>query len=259
MYDPDTLAFSIRRPWKTTDGYRPSWLDIWHHDPEHGGTGNRPDDSCGWFERGPKEYADAVRYVLKDSEFVFELQRAIDRRAPATHHGKYTFPRMTAADTLAAVLMTARYLETRRWWNGQNGKLGVCHTFWRKTFTRARNVDDLAYDLALNPLDNLSSIDEPERMVRLVAAALHRRFKPWWRHPRWHVHHWQIRFPALQPYWRWMFGKRCATCGGRIGPIFKGEGWPVRDGRGLHHGRCIDHHPGAAVPIDFDDIAKGRI
>ena len=49
MHDPMTQAFEIRQFWRRKNkwGYRPSFITIWHVDPERGGS----DDSCDWFGR----------------------------------------------------------------------------------------------------------------------------------------------------------------------------------------------------------------
>lgn len=48
MHDPLTVAFEIRLPFgRTSFGYRPSFITIWHRDPEKRGD----DDSCDWFGR----------------------------------------------------------------------------------------------------------------------------------------------------------------------------------------------------------------
>ena len=53
MYDPLTVAFEIRSPFREKPsrlwpkGYRPPFITIWHKDPERDGT----DDSCDWFGR----------------------------------------------------------------------------------------------------------------------------------------------------------------------------------------------------------------
>jgi hypothetical protein len=39
--------------------------------------------------------------------------------------------------------------------------------------------------------------------------------RPWWRHPRFHLHHWKIQIHALQDFKRWAFS-RCAGCGRRF-------------------------------------------
>jgi hypothetical protein len=219
MYDPLTVAFEIKSPFKRRselwpNGYRQTWFTIWHRDPERACSGNRRDDSCGWFDRTPGEYADAVAYVLKDSEAMHEIGQSLATAAPVTSAHGYTWARMPKAETLAVCLMTARYLELRRWWNGQDGNSGAHGSWARRTFTRRRRVDEVACELALNPLDNLSSPETPERLVHLIAAAMNRHFRPWWRHPRWHVHHWRIQWHWLQAFNRWAF-ERCAKCGGR--------------------------------------------
>lgn len=43
----------------------------------------------------------------------------------------------------------------------------------------------------------------------------HKLRHPWWKHPRWHVWHWQIQVHPLQDLKRWLFS-RCAKCGRRF-------------------------------------------
>ncbi len=101
-----------------------------------------------------------------------------------------------------------------------------------KLFDRKRDVTDQAVSLALHPLDNLSTIEEPDRVVRLIAAALNRKLRPWWRHPRWHVHHWKINFD-LSRNLRRMF-QPCATCRKPLGFGYS----PLHDHDGDHHMAC---------------------
>ena len=218
-------------------------FDIWHIDPERRSKGQRTDDSCGWFDRRPREYADAVAYVLADTDAMFEIRRSLSCAGPVTGAYGHTYPRMSSGETLALCLMVARYLELRRWWNGANGKSGAHASIWRRAFTRARRVDDIATELALNPLDNLSAPHEPEETVRLIAAALHRRFKPWWKHPRWHVHHWRINFD-LPRNLRRMLIDRCATC---RKPLGFGR-VPHSNHLGLHHCACLGRGEAASYP-----------
>lgn len=251
-YHPETLAFSFPpypkggpglggqpQPWsfgRMLYDLSP-WIGVhvWHIDPEKPGTGNRTDDSCGWFDRTPGEYADAVRYVLKDTEAMHEIERALATRANVTGPYGHTYPRMPLSETLAVCLLVSRYLELRRWWNGQDGNGGAHASGAARLFTHVRTVEDVAFDLALSPLDNLSSVDNPEGMVRLIAAAMNRKFRPWWRHPRWHVHHWEVKFDIVRNVRR-MF-ERCATCRKLLGFGC----CPHDNGEGLHHGACIGH------------------
>lgn len=255
-YHPETLAFSFppypkrraklggREPWSFAGALyalKP-WIgfDIWHIDAERPSSGNRRDDSCGWFDRTPGDYADAVAYLLADDTFMHDVRLAIARREPMPYpfyegiSERYTTGmRLPAGECLALVLMIASELELRRWWNGQRSKDGAASSFWRKTFTRKRDVAEEAASLALHPLDNLSHVDEAERMVPLIAAALNRQFRPWWRHPRWHVHHWQINFDLARNVGR-MF-ERCATCRKSLGFGY----CPVSAGSGHHHHECF--------------------
>ena len=250
-YHPETMVASFppypkggaslggeRKPWSfgrwlySLD----NWIgfDVWHIDPERRTEGQRTDDSCGWFDRRPGEYADAVRYLLCDESTMFEIKRALATRCPVTHDGKYTYPRLPLSESLAVCLMVASELELRRGWNGQSGNGAAHASAWLKMFTRERIVMPVAVLLALNPLDNLSACEEPEDIVRILAAALNRHFRPWWKHPRWHVHHWQINFHLPRNLKR-MF-QPCATCGKGLG--FGVSPYDLGDGR-LHHSECV--------------------
>ena len=193
-YHPETLAFSFLG------------IYVWHVDPERPTEGQRTDDSCGWFDRRPGEYAEAQRDFLSDTTDMHDLRLTFGRQKhtpmafyegiskPNTDPDRAPgYPRMTQADTLAAVLNVALRLEQRRLWRARRDA-----AWWRRPFMRARDVAPRAYDLALNAADNLSAANSPEQLVRLTAAALNRAFKPWWKHPRWHVHHWRIQWPALR-------------------------------------------------------------
>lgn len=261
-YDPQTVAHEIKYPWRAHSKkwcdekgygpndfmrrYRPSFITIWHVDPEKPNTGNRRDDSCGWFDRTPGRYADAVAYVLKDKAFIHEVSLVLARRVETNavfYEGiseeQLSWRRLPAADALALTLMVANELETRRYWNGQDGKRGASNSFWARVLRPRRNVSEEAIGLALNPLDNLSSVETPEKMVRLVAAALNRRFKPWWRHPRWHVHHWKFQVHPWQQFKRWAFA-RCAGCskGFKWGESVWGYGGPA-----IYHDTCTENGP----------------
>lgn len=222
-YHPETLVYSFpgyRGPLQRLKPY--IGFDIWHIDPERRSEGQRTDDSCGWFDRRPHEYADAVAYLLRDKTIMHEIDlilvRKVETLAPyykGISERQISYPRLPAADTMALCLLVARELEVRRWWNGQDNKPGAANTFWRKRLTQKRHVDDLALDLALNPFDNLSSVDSAEEVIRLIAGALARNFKPWWKHPRWHIHHWRVNFDLPRNLRRMV--QRCDHCGARLG------------------------------------------
>lgn len=256
-YDPQTLAFSFPpypsggvgfrgqpKPWslgRALYALKP-WIgfDIWHVDPERNVPGQRRDDSCGWFDRTPGQYADAVAYLLKDQGFMHDVRLILARREPTPYpfyegisERHMTGMRLPHGEALALTLMVARELELRRWWNGQDGKSGAHGAGLRRVFMRRRSVSDQAESLALNSTDNLSHVESPDSAVLFIAAALNRHFRPWWQHPRWHIHHWKINVDIVRNVRR-MF-QPCATCR-------KGLGFgycPVSTGSGMHHSECL--------------------
>jgi hypothetical protein len=193
-YHPETLAFSFLG------------IYVWHIDPERPTEGQRTDDSCAWFDRRPGEYAAALKELLADTTTMHDLGLTLNRRKhtpmpfyegvskPNTDPDRAPgYPRLSQADALAAILTIALELEHGRWWRARRAAPWLV-----RPFVKRRDVTGHAFDLALNPVDNLSSSDNAAQMARLTAASLNRAFKPWWKHPRWHVHHWRIKWPALR-------------------------------------------------------------
>lgn len=78
MHDPMTVAFEIKYPWRKypkghqwfKDGYRESFITIWHIDPERCGD----DDSCDWFGRKRKlnEKEEAIVEAMWDLETLLD-------------------------------------------------------------------------------------------------------------------------------------------------------------------------------------------
>lgn len=209
MHDPSTLVFSIKRPWPYRSGigrrrwFWPSWIDIWHEDPETDGS----DDSCGYsYVRVPKAIIDALSF-----------DAGCEARSPWLLRDRAKLPLSIVdaeAKLCAAILTTARECRVK------------CSR------ERAAN---LARDLLHNPVYNIRSklcflpgwhtnFDEDRESDRkeaahnlyvILARILLTDARPWWRHPRWHVWHWRITIRPLQDFKRWAFS-RCCKCGGRF-------------------------------------------
>jgi hypothetical protein len=91
-------------------------------------------------------------------------------------------------------------------WRGlkyQNRKTG-----WRFGDRRlALSADELEeiYMLSSNPVDNIRSLvsgvvdqDTFERLVFCAFRAFQHHCRPWYKHPRWHIHHWKIQLHPWQ-------------------------------------------------------------
>lgn len=92
--------------------------------------------------------------------------------------------------------------------------------------------------------------DSPEHQAfqplkRAVRAALRPESRRWWRHPRWHVHHWKVQIHTVQSLKRWLFS-RCCRCGKgfRWGEAPVSGNWNsdgpkwFRGEEGIYHGEC---------------------
>jgi len=85
--------------------------------------------------------------------------------------------------------------------------------------------------------------------------------RPWWRHPRWHIHHWQFQIHFLQALKRYLFS-RCMKCGGRFtwreaadGQVIgewssKGPSW-FKNTERIRHMDCARRGTGAERPAGF--------
>jgi len=213
MYDPCTVAHEIRYPWAkhiTTlkDGsvhkYHEPIVTIWHVDPEAPGRGNRKDDSCGWF-RPPMTEGERVRIrEIGEREWgdIFGKRRAIQEGAsyasvcyePSTYDAIYWAWRRIKHEEQKRVI----------WKYGTRPTRGELHEI---------------YELASNPVDNLrvsvrevNSAEACGAFFLTVYRCYQRYHRPWWRHPRWHVHHWRLQVHPWQKFKRWAF-ERCADCG----------------------------------------------
>lgn len=232
MHDPMTVAFTVPRPWphikRPPNGKRhvewPAMITIWHVDPETDGS----DDSCGW-----------ARPPLSDADKTLAAEIADwDARWPY-----YFVQRAGPGDTVALVF-------------------SLFQTFAWRLERRRLSARDLrcVFELAATESDNVQRLFRPDesphdrrRTIRLMLAHYRALRRPWWRQPRWHVHHWRIQWHFGQTLRRYLL-TRCARCGRRFawGEAPVSESWdPERDPwwrgeRGLRHSTCRNRKGAAA-------------
>lgn len=194
MHDPDTLAFSIKSPFKkaigvgkTVQSYRRTLIAVWHRDPETDGS----DDSCGWstprLTEADRKLIDEI--VQWDLKFPYFSSESIALMSVCVNP-KYTFRSMGTGDSLGHVAAAWMMIARRR-----DERMPNASEWWA------------VVRLATNPADNLRSClvevaDDPERRVRqfftCVMRAYLRHHRPWWKHPRWHFWHWRVQWVFLQ-------------------------------------------------------------
>ena len=240
-YDPCTVAFDIKYPWKRKPckfwpkGYRDTFITIWHVDPERGGDhGNRGDDSCGWFR--PPLYPEERERIAKLGRSEYST---IWAKQDATAKEKSYAYICIDQDCYGAI-----YWAWRRIKQEMNPR-GLWKFGGARNFLTASELEEI-YSLAWNPIDNLqtsfrevTSEEKAARFFITVYRCFQRHHRPWWKHPRWHVHHWKLQIHPWQQFKRWAFA-RCSGCrkGFRWGERVWGYGGPE-----IYHDTCTENGP----------------
>jgi hypothetical protein len=222
MHDPQTVICDLRI-------FGCLIFTFWHVDPETDGS----DDSCGWFAPRPAKAERDRIWKLGQQEFS-TLFRRREQEALGDPHG-YAYVCYEPETTYDAI----RYAWLRiKWKERKKRHIGA----WENAYL---------WSLAANPVDNLMVTVAGVKNEHDCAAFFmtvyraYRRFnRPWWRHPRFHAHHWQIQFHPWQQLRRRLFD-RCAHCGKpfiKESPVSihqhgpKPPWWKSR--KGYYHMRC---------------------
>lgn len=232
MHDPMTVAFEIKSPIKRRD-YRETLVTFWHVDPEKDGT----DDSCGWFMRsrhGDKAVLEAIR-----KEFAYDW----DSEHGGWFHPASGDPRLSVSGVVLNMFFAASHIYYGR--NREKSLAFMQRNLAEILLFAENNVDSLFNSVTMRyrPEKREYRIDQ---FAHTVYGWILRNERPWWRHPRFHLHHMRIQIHPIQKFKRWAFS-RCAACGkgfswgysptsygwGGDGPRwFKGE-------RGTYHSDCL--------------------
>jgi len=263
MHDPLTQICSFpnyaTQCWMAERKWIPRWLShftlftLWHEDPCKGPGG---DDSCGWFMRAHHGDEAVLEKIISRFEFdwdrVFEPSRDDDcddeRERPKRTYYCGLFkpcgdPHLSVHAITLNLFWSAAHVYFDNDWSES------------KRFMRKHGMDILLF--AENPVDSLFdsitrkfekgcgeeySTSAREERIRNMASTIYgwilRAEQPWYRHPRWHVHHWQLQVHPWQRLVRWMT-RRCKVCHSRIGPNDNGvvaDGWS--DSSSLTCGKC---------------------
>lgn len=269
MHDPMTVAFNVRLPlpWKRANNLykdkRREWqfvdlATIWHVDPEKDGS----DDSCGWFMRsrhGDRAVLEKiVKHFEEDWDRIFQPSKEDHDPDDGPYDGKTYFcglfkpdgdPNLSVHGIVLNLFLVAANVHFE-----SDGR-----TSWKKSKAwMQKNIFDILL-FAENPVDSLfdgitrkfekgcNESHTPQRRqerIRSMASCIYswilREQRPWYRHPKWHIHHWRIQIHFLQKLKRWLFA-RCCKCQ-------KGFKWNESvigswSGKEIWHDRCESSKP----------------
>lgn len=222
MHDPMTVAHEIKWPISfrknsiSGEKYYNPLITIWHIDPEKDGT----DDSCGWFKRA--HHGDQVLLERIKKDFAFDFQYWFNDA------GYPKFSTIAIAVDMYSKAAWALFKFNRR---------------RHRRFMRKYLYDIIHF--AENHVDSLHpaitmkyGVESKDARVNHFAAIIYgdilRKITPWYKHPRWHIHHWKIQFHPWQNFKRRHFDK-CCICGKRG---FKSSPMSDWDGTKMWHQEC---------------------
>lgn len=233
MHDPSTVAHEILYPWSTKDKYtgqkrRNLFITIWHNDPLNfkGKCRGRDDDSCGWFSPlyTPAEREEYIELSNRQYQQLFSKQIY-------TREGKSYASAGYVATCYDAIYWSWRAIKAM-------GNLG-----WQYGEPLTPAELEEIYHLDSNPVDNLRHMfegiqdeEEFQRFFFCVVRKFRAENRPWYRHPRWHIHHWSIQIHPWQAIRR-RFWDKCDVCGKRGFPpgVYAMGDW---GGKRLWHSAC---------------------
>jgi hypothetical protein len=263
MHDPMTVAFDVpsyelRRRWP----WLPHVATVWHVDPETDGS----DDSCGWFMRC--RHGDKAVLERIVSRFEFDWDRVHEGENGHVYHCGWFRPDGRPHFSPVGITVGLFHAAAGVAFAGGDGfDWPAAERFMRRHLAEiirfAENPTDSLHDAVTRKFETGCGEEYTPRrrderirsMASVVYAWILRAERPWYRHPRWHVHHWRVQVHGLQLLRRWLLS-RCQSCGRgfRWGESVVGLHWSdpprrwlesFRGERGLIHTGCP--HPNAVT------------
>jgi hypothetical protein len=211
MHDPSTVAFDIYlgRKQNKNGRYRSPIITIWHEDPEKDGS----DDSCGWFIRSRHIDSKILEKVRKEFEFQFKHEYWFNSGG----YPKFTTSGVALDMYYRAAWQIFMYYDDNKPTNRAKRRL---NKFMRRYLFDilhfAENSTDSLYGSIWMKYGVEDVKDRVDHFTSVVTADIMRKLRPWYKHPRWHIHHWQITFPGLRSFYRRYF-ERCDRCRKKLG------------------------------------------
>lgn len=209
MHDPMSVAHDIYlgSKKKKNGQYRSPFITIWHVDPEKDGT----DDSCGSFIRQRHIPPDLIEKVRKEFQFQFKHNYWFNEAG---------YPKFSTMGVCLQMYSQTAW-KVFMWLDGNNPSRKARRRY--KKFMHKHLFDILHF--AENPTDSLYDginmtygVEKKEErinhFVSVVLSDIMRKLRPWYKHPRWHIHHWRIQFHPWQKLKR-RYWDKCCICGKR--------------------------------------------
>lgn len=257
MHDPLTQAFQINipLPWKVKGWFKndpPRWATyhlatIWHKDPDIKGD----DDSCGWFMRAHHGDPKVLEKIIKrfdddwDRTWTYDPKEDTCGAEPGDEKRTYCrglmspsgMPRFSTTGVVLNLFFMAAsehfQCDGRSQWN--KSKRFMRDNLFDLMLLSENTVDSMFDSLNCSFGKDSSREDRIRNAASVVYGWILRETRPWYKHPRWHIHHWRIQVIPWQLLRRFLF-ERCCYCKKR----FRWNEAPISDWNGtrLWHDGC---------------------
>lgn len=227
MHDPMTLCFQIKFPWGRKIGnhfYFESFIDIWHVDPETDGS----DDSCGYsFVKQTKEEIEKIE-KLADSEFnsmIGCFGHQLDRLEAiyavwviVKRFNERKYPKITHKEMLYILSLAYNPVDNLYYAVKELNKTHFNHIYAENRTMKKLKIEsrfDLKPEQVEYNEEEKKLINEGKEKLRKLFYLINRCYltyhRPWYKKPKWHIHHWRINIVVLQKLKRFLF-ERCCIC-----------------------------------------------
>jgi hypothetical protein len=219
MHSPESIAHEICIPF-TKDKYGNGIIifTIWHIDPEKDGT----DDSCGRFIRARHANQEVLKKIESEFDFNYKHNYWFDA------NGKQLF---STSGILLMMYKSAAWIHFK---HDRKKSDAFFKKYLHEILYFAENPIDCGGDSITNKWNDPKFESRMGSMASMVYTDILRKERPWYRHPKWHVHHWRIQIPAFQRLKR-RFWDKCSVCNKRG---FKSSAMSDWGGKRIWHQGC---------------------
>lgn len=176
-------------------------ITLWHKDPEKHGD----DNSCGWFQRAHHLDQKKRKEVIQEFEFNFK------------HNYWFTSDGMPIFSTQGIVLNMYSAAAWKIFYPNHNKYRRFMREYLFDIMKFAENPTDSLHTSITNEYryrmiqHDRSQVESQDERIKSFADCVYsdimRKLRPWYKHPRWHVHHWRFSFNIYNtPYigsWLW--------------------------------------------------------
>lgn len=223
-----TVAFEIKSPFRHyknpknewSRNYRETLVTIWHVDPETDGS----DDSCGWFIRPRHLDKNILQKIITEFDFQWDRTfRPDDNDSSRIYYCGWFYPNGDPHKSVIGITVSMVFEAARICLGRDKASRYMDKHLWEIIHLAENNFDSLFDNITRKfekGCDEEYTPEKREERIRYMAGVIYshimRDVRPWYKHPKWHIHHWKIQIHCLDLLKRFLF-RRCCYCGKRFG------------------------------------------